>query len=173
MSERIAPAEPLDGREHELDRAWIAVERIRRSIASTIFLGITFVGLLPLTIFAPIPVPVAVGGWILWISLGLLLAFRALVWPAIAWRHIRYAVSPREIRIARGVWWRSVSTVPRTRVQHTDVNQGPVERAFELATLTVYTAGTEFASVSLDGLRHEQATTIRDHLLGSHDDDAV
>jgi membrane protein YdbS with pleckstrin-like domain len=57
-------------------------------------------------------------------------------------------------------------------VQHIDVAQGPLERRYGLATLSIYTAGTEYARVDLPGLRHERAVAIRDHLLPGHDRDA-
>ena len=69
--------------------------------------------------------------------------------------------------------WRSVSSVPRSRVQHTDVSQGPIERLFELSTLIIYTAGTEHASISLSGLPRATALEIRDHLIEGGQDDAV
>ena len=70
--------------------------------------------------------------------------------------------------------WRSICSVPRSRVQHTDVAQGPIERTYDLATLIIYTAGPQHASISLDGLSHETALLIRDHLIaGGETDDAV
>ena len=61
--------------------------------------------------------------------------------------------------------WRHQISVPRSRIQHTDVTQGPYERRFGLATLVVYTAGTEHASISIEGLSHQTALTLRDALL--------
>ena len=55
--------------------------------------------------------------------------------------------------------------MPRSRIQHTDVTQGPYERRFGLATLVVYTAGTENASIPIEGLGHETALAFRDALL--------
>ena len=69
--------------------------------------------------------------------------------------------------------WRSVVSVPQTRVQHTDVSQGPLERALGLATLIIHTAGTQNASVSLGGLRREDAQRIRDYLVDVDERDAV
>ena len=66
--------------------------------------------------------------------------------------------------------WRTVVTVPRSRVQHTDVSQGPLERRFGLGTLVVYTAGTDHARVSLGGLAHAHALRIREQLLPRGDD---
>jgi membrane protein YdbS with pleckstrin-like domain len=57
-------------------------------------------------------------------------------------------VDARGLEIRRGVFWRSVVNVPRSRVQHTDVSQGPLERSYGLGTLIVYTAGTDHAQVN-------------------------
>ena len=80
-------------------------------------------------------------------------------------RYTHYRVDPDRIEIRRGVVWRSVMQVPRSRVQHTDVNRGPIDRSYGLATLVIFTAGTEHASVSLSGLAEADAYTIRDHLI--------
>ena len=58
--------------------------------------------------------------------------------------------------------WRKVINVPRSRVQHTDVSQGPLERGHGLGTLVIYTAGTDHARVDLPGLDHATALRIRD-----------
>ena len=70
-----------------------------------------------------------------------------------------------------GIFWRSETFVPRTRVQHTDVVQGPLQRLFELATLIVHTAGTQDASVGLGGLSYETALPIRDFLIGGDEEE--
>ncbi|MBK6734633.1 MAG: PH domain-containing protein [bacterium] len=94
-------------------------------------------------------------------------------WPAAVHAHTTYRHGRDGLEISRGVWWRRVSHVPRSRIQHTDVSQGPLERRFGLATLRVFTAGTENAEVALAGLAHETATAIRDQLLAGTDDDVV
>ncbi len=63
--------------------------------------------------------------------------------------------------------------MPRSRVQHTDVSQGPLERRFDLATLVLHTAGTQHAAVSLGGLSHKAALAIRDYLIEGGAGDAV
>lgn len=100
-------------------------------------------------------------------------AFAAHAWPPIAYRHASYAVDDAGIEIRGGVLWRRVVNVARSRVQHTDVAQGPLERRFGLATLLIYTAGTVHARVDLSGLDHATALRIRDHLLPGTADDAV
>ena len=94
-------------------------------------------------------------------------------WPAIVHAHTSYRCGDDGLEIRRGVWWRREIHVPRSRVQHTDVSQGPLERRFGLATLHVFTAGTDNAQVALAGLAQPTATAIRDHLLAGTGDDVV
>lgn len=94
-------------------------------------------------------------------------------WPPLEYRHASYRVDGNGLEIRRGVYFRAVTNVPRSRVQHTDVAQGPLQRRFGLATLIVHTAGNESAVVELPGLTHEIALAIRDHLLPGRSDDAV
>jgi membrane protein YdbS with pleckstrin-like domain len=102
-----------------------------------------------------------------------LLAWSAHAWPPIEHRHASYTVDHAGIEIRRGVVWRRILNVARSRVQHTDVSQGPLERRWGLARLLIYTAGTDHARVELPGLAHETALLIRDHLLPGGGDDAV
>ena len=129
-------------------------------------IGVTIVGFAGS--FGVVGVLLLLGAWLV---ASLALTALLLWWPAVSYRHTFYEVAEAGIRIRRGVVWRTASSVPRSRVQHTDVSQGPVQRAFGLATLVIYTAGTHNASISLGGLSRETALAIRDHLIvGGHDD---
>ena len=97
----------------------------------------------------------------------------ATLCAAAHYRYASYRIDEQGIVIRRGVLVRTVTTVPRSRVQHTDVSQGPIERRFGLGTLSIYTAGTVFAEVALPGLAYETATSIRDMLLPKHGADGV
>jgi membrane protein YdbS with pleckstrin-like domain len=94
-------------------------------------------------------------------------------WPAIWYRYASCRVEEQGIEIRRGVVWRTVVNVPRSRVQHTDVSQGPLERRYGLTTLVIHTAGTDHAMVSLGGLDPAAAIAIRDRLLSREGADAV
>ena len=93
--------------------------------------------------------------------------------PQKTYRTTTYAISELGLEIRRGIWWKHLIDVPRSRIQHTDVQQGPLARHFGLGKLVVYTAGTEHASVELDGLEHGRAIEMRDFLLRGGEDDAV
>jgi len=170
-----APPVPTvaDGVERGLDPQSVVLERISRGIFTAVLAALSFVGLLVLMLSAG---PTRAGVALLlagWACLVAGLAALAWFWPPLSYRHTSYRLDRDGIRIRRGVVWRSVTSVPQSRVQHTDVSQGPLERAFDLATLIVHTAGTQNASVSLGGLRHADALRIRDCLIDVDDRDGA
>src|SRR4028119_943001 len=80
---------------------------------------------------------------LLWLGGTVVLGWLAQRWPEIEHRHTAYKVDHQGIEIRKGVVWRRVINVPRSRVQHTDVSQGPMERNRGLGTLVIYTAGSD------------------------------
>jgi len=87
------------------------------------------------------------------------------VWPKLSYRHTYWRLNEDGLEIHRGVLWRYQISVPRARVQHADVSQGPLQRQYGIARLTVHTAGTQNASVALDGLAHSVAIEMRNQLV--------
>ena len=75
-----------------------------------------------------------------------------------------YAMSADRLRVVRGILFHSDTIVPFGRVQHIDVDQGPLERFFGIATLTLHTAGTQNSSVNLPGLEHALAMDMREEI---------
>jgi uncharacterized protein len=94
-----------------------------------------------------------------------LIAFGGWRYSYLEHRRTSFVISAAGCEIRRGVLWRRIITVPLSRIQHTDVTQGPLQRAYGLATLTLYTAGTEHAKVDLSGLAFETAMAIRQYLF--------
>jgi hypothetical protein len=161
-----------DGRERELDPRALLASRLTGLIATGVVAAGTGVAVLIL-LFAGLPAlaqVLLVGGWALVVLQGLALAW---FWTAARHRRTRYRLDAQGLHIRRGVWWQSEIAVPRSRVQHTDVTQGPLERVWGLSTLVVHTAGTENASIQLSGLAREDALAARDHLIAGGADDGV
>ncbi|MFV0543103.1 MAG: PH domain-containing protein [Marinicella pacifica] len=85
----------------------------------------------------------------------------------------KYHLNTDCLAIRRGVFWRHQIAVPVSRVQHVDVNSGPLDRRYGLAKLVVNTAGTHYAQTSLPGLTVDVAHRLRDQLLASQEGDTV
>ncbi|RJY10332.1 hypothetical protein D6201_09955 [Aurantiacibacter aquimixticola] len=86
------------------------------------------------------------------------------VLPAKRYRSRGYQMSDDRLRVVKGVMFHSDTVVPFSRVQHLDVEQGPLERGFGIARLILHTAGTHNASVTLPGLAHADATAMREEI---------
>ena len=94
-----------------------------------------------------------------------LLGLAAVAWlPRRRWRAWGYREGDEELDIRQGRLFRVRTLVPFARVQHIDVAEGPVERAFGLATLVLHTAGTRAAAVALPGLTRAEADEMRDRV---------
>jgi membrane protein YdbS with pleckstrin-like domain len=117
--------------------------------------------------------PEAIAFWIAWPLLLALMA--AFVWkyPPARYSHLRYRLDDVGITIRAGVFWRTWSALPRMRIQHTDVSQGPLQRRYGVATLKRYTAGSRFTRIELPGLEHGVAIALRDELQRRAGADAV
>lgn len=74
-----------------------------------------------------------------------------------------YAEREADLLIRHGVWTRKLSIVPYSRMQFIDINAGPVERMFSLATVTLNTAAATSDS-TVPGLAPDVATGLRDRL---------
>ena len=95
----------------------------------------------------------------------LLLALYLIIRAPLRRYHARgYQIGADRLRVVRGLIFRSDTVVPFGRVQHIDVHQGPIERAYGLGTLVVHTAGNHNASVSLPGLGRDDAMAMREEI---------
>ena len=89
----------------------------------------------------------------------------AWFWPVLEYRNTSWRVDPEGLEIRRGVVWKHIISVPRERIQHTDVTRGPIQRRFGLATLVVHTAGTHHSEIHLGGVGETMAFAVRRYLL--------
>jgi membrane protein YdbS with pleckstrin-like domain len=154
----------LDGY-HLVSPQQITLSRISGSIVLAV-ISIGLVVILSMITFANWP-PTT---WLYGLYAGAVLIILTIAWMVIylpRWSHnaTGWRLDSQDLKIRTGIFWRKVVSVPRSRVQHADVQQGPLARSFRVATLVVHTAGTQNASVPLEGLSHGIAEQIRDELI--------
>lgn len=92
------------------------------------------------------------------VYVALLIVF-LLVLPPIRYVRWRYAMNNDFLDIAKGIIWKKRYIIPFIRVQNTDTRQGPILRAFKLASVTVSTAA---GSHEIPGLDMAEAENVRD-----------
>lgn len=163
-SDPASPSSLAEPVYYSRDPRQVALERVEAGIGSGILAVVLVVG----AVFAGAAARFGAGWWwgvgiafLVW----LLLSLWMFVWPPIHHRHVRWRLDDTGLEIHRGVFWRHILSVPLARLQHADLAQGPLQRQWGLAKLIVYTAGTQHASVELEGLAYETAVGLRDHLL--------
>ena len=101
-------------------------------------------------------------------ALVVLVALGAIVIaPNRIYRRLGYSVDGDFLRVVRGWLFHSDTIVPFVRVQHIDVNRGPLDKMFDTASLVVHTAGTHNSIVTLPGLLPDRAAELRELIRGS------
>jgi len=94
----------------------------------------------------------------------LILLYPVFIGPGRQFRAWGYRKDERDLHLGHGVWTQMQTIVPLRRVQHIDVSQGPIERAFGVCRLILHTAGTMHSRVTLPGLSRETAETMREDI---------
>ena len=139
--------------------------------------GMVPMGVLVLTALV---VGAALGGlaWLIPLAAVLLAVLVVGVLPGMRYRRWRWRMTTRALELEHGVLLRQVRALPYFRIQHIDVEHGPLDRWLGLARLEVHTASV---TASLPGLPADQAPGVRAALLqlagaavqGTAGDDAV
>lgn len=148
-----------------IDPRFVMLERIGGWIGWAVVASCFVVGLGCAFAFELLP--------IIWLGALALLASALLCWigwmahafPRLQYESTGWRLDDCGFVIRTGVYWRKVVSVPRARVQHADVQQGPLMRSLGLAKLVVHTAGTQNASVEIQGLNRVVAEKVRDALV--------
>ena len=81
-------------------------------------------------------------------------------YQAWSWRIDGYVLETRS-----GIWFRHARLLPLSRLQHVDLESGPLARRFGLASLVIHTAGTQNASLTIPGLDAAYAARLRNWLI--------
>ncbi|MER7268661.1 PH domain-containing protein [Micromonospora carbonacea] len=82
-----------------------------------------------------------------------------------------YAERENDLLVRHGLLVRRLSIVPYSRMQFVDVSAGPLERAFDLATVQLHTAAAA-SDAHVPGLRPAEAARLRDRLTALGEDRA-
>ncbi|WP_210604881.1 PH domain-containing protein [Brevibacterium oceani] len=80
-------------------------------------------------------------------------------------RAIGYAEREDDLLIRRGIMFHKATVVPYGRLQFVDVDAGPIDRMFGLATVKLHTASAA-TDATIPGLPRAEADRLRDSLAG-------
>ena len=177
----MTPAETTSPDPTAADLAWMPLDprvvplwRVSHLIGSAVlFLFALVPGIVIGRYLVPPSWPWIVGFWLLLAALRIYL----YLWhPARSYQGWGYRIDDKVLEIRHGIWFTVLQLLPLSRVQHVDIQRGPLERRYGLASLVLHTAGTHAANLVIPGLDADEAIRLRDRLLAvaeSDSDDAV
>ena len=139
-----------------LDRRVLVLWRIRTGIAvALVALG---VGALALAAGGATPGLVALAA----VSLvGMIVSW---LWTDAVWRGWRFVIGDDALHVRHGVLTRREATIPLHRVQHIDLEAGPLERRLGIATFVLRTAAAGSDS-TVPGIDAADADEVRARIL--------
>ena len=100
-------------------------------------------------------------------SWGLLPAYLGVqlaVLPA-AIRRAGYSLRQDDLQFRKGLFVHRRKAVPLRRVQHVETRRSPLDRAFGLSTIRLYTAAAGSGNLTIEGLTVDAANTLRNHIV--------
>nr|WP_263315102.1 PH domain-containing protein [Mammaliicoccus sp. Marseille-Q6498] len=125
---------------YRMDKKGMTVERIG-SLFSILILLVVFVAMVFILELWLTDVP---KWWVLWIPVALIaytIIYGLILKPYYIYRNFRYEISDDEINIKSGIFMIKETSIPMGRIQNVDLYEGFIMRKFDLASVTLSTAG--------------------------------
>lgn len=152
-----------------LDPRIIQVWRIAGLIFCSVILFVSLIGVVIASLKEPAVRPWALVGWFF---VAAFLLWLCLTVPPRRYRNWGYRLDDKVLETRSGKMFQVLRLLPLNRLQHVDLQRGPVERLFGLARLQLHTAGTHDATITIPGLAADVATQLRDQLVARGGEDA-
>jgi len=103
--------------------------------------------------------------FISYIYLGVFLVFTFVVlFILIGFSRRKFAIREKDISYKSGVLIKKITTVPFSRVQHVELDEGPISRLFKLASISVFTAGDSSDDLVIKGIKKIEALKIKEFI---------
>jgi len=106
----------------------------------------------------------------IWLYIALIVIFFFIFFiKQIGFKRRKYLVRNKDISYKNGLFLMKTTTVPFNRIQHIEINQGPFSRFFDLATLSIFTAGNSSHDLKIRGIKISEAEKIKEFISSKID----
>ncbi|MGB5981949.1 MAG: PH domain-containing protein [Nonlabens sp.] len=99
----------------------------------------------------------ALGVWFILLLLSVFIAYKGYFVRG-------YVLRELDITYRKGWVFHHQITVPFNRIQHTEINHGPIDRVFKLCELEIFTAGGSKSDLSISGLDPQDAARLKEYI---------
>lgn len=149
--------QPLERRYRKV----LVIFRIILILVVALLLSFFFIAL----ITEPLP-----GNWNTILYFGLPILFLLfVVWSFVSvvnrFKNMHYALRQKDVVYKSGWLWKQMTTIPFNRVQHVSIDQGPIERRFNLSRLKIFTAGGGASDMTIPGLDPTTADDLKEYIV--------
>ena len=96
--------------------------------------------------------------FLMFLYLILLIAF------GIGFSRRKYILRDKDVTYKSGVLFKKTTTVPFSRIQHVELDEAPISRIFNLASISVFTAGDSSDDLVIKGIKKEEALKIKEFI---------
>lgn len=139
-----------------IESTYLAVLRIELAISASISLFIAIILVFSVPSLQQLRwIVLIAAGWLLLVAAYAVFQTKSFVLKA-------YALREKDIIYRSGWIIQRTRTCPFNRIQHSSVSTGFFERKYGLATLVLYTAGTDEADIRVPGLKEADAYAIKE-----------
>jgi len=76
----------------------------------------------------------------------------------------KYLLRDHDLSYRSGLLIKTIVTVPFSRIQHIEIDQGFLSRFFGLASLSVFTAGDSSHDLEISGIKNDHALKIKEFI---------
>ncbi len=145
---------------------------INRKYLKVILINITFVysSLLAAVFFIEYENILGLEEGAFWLFLLITILFIYTIFiKIIGFKRRKFLVREKDISYKKGVFYKKITTVPFNRIQHVEIDQGPISRFFNLASLSVFTAGDSSDDLKVNGLLKDEAQQIKEYISNQID----
>ena len=145
---------------------------INRKYLKVILINITFVylSLLAAVFFLEYKNNLGLEEVTFWLFLFITILFIYTIFiKIIGFKRRKFLVREKDISYKKGVFYKKITTVPFNRIQHVEIDQGPISRFFNLASLSVFTAGDSSDDLKVNGLLKDEAQQIKEYISNQID----
>lgn len=90
-----------------------------------------------------------------------ILLINSIIYPIFEYKQWRYTITNDKIEFTEGIYFKRTVLIPIIRIQHIQLNQGPINKFFKLCNITIFTAGGQH---KIPNIEMEKAEEISEYL---------
>lgn len=94
-----------------------------------------------------------------------ILLINSFIYPIIEYKQWRYIITNDKIEFTEGIYFVRKVIIPIIRIQHIQLNQGPINKFLNLYNISIFTAGGQHKIPNIDATKAEEISEYLKELI--------